>query len=586
MAGQSFVEWSGGNQSVVPTTPATSPTPSVRGQSFREWSGGTQLPSSKPMVFKVGEGLNPAQQSVAQDVLSKEVIPVGVNAPINPEDINIKVPFTGDKYLSVKSPFSEPIVHDGKIKFNEPNIFSGKTDNKFGITKEQLLKDASNAATTVTNFVANLPSDILQSIPRALLTVYKEGKFFGGEGTDQLTPFEQSLYGGEEYVNVNKDISNRIKNGDGILSAYLGGISQKVLDVAFGADTFARGATTLSKALEVPNVYSKIEAWKSLGSPKDAAEAKSNYIKLAQQLHPDKVGGSDIAFQNLQKAKSLLGENFNEIPSIKDSFKTKASKYLEWVGRQTRLTDPILSPNLKMKSEDVAPVDLNLPQIPQELPQAPLETPTPTPEGIPTAPTTAEALASAEAKVAAAPVVEATQAGLKTAPSPFAKTLEKTAIDAGITKGFGEVAGYTPSTIEEQSRLTKEVFDTGDNEILDILKGNKSLPQGLKGGPFVIGVEEYLKINPNEEIAYALANSPLASGVSESASELGLMQQRNPDSAVAKITEIKKAREAKVGKVKTEKVRKAVSKLTEATKKVNLDKVDLDWDNFLEEITC
>lgn len=184
------------------------------------------------------------------------------------------------------------------------------------------------------------------------------------------------------------------------------------------------------------------------------------------------------------------------------------------------------------------------------------------------------------------PVEAATQTGLKTAPSPYAKSLEQSAIDRGITKGFAEIAGYTPSTLKEQSDLTNQVIRSGPENIASILRGTKPLPLGLKGGPFTVGIETWLKTNPNEEIAYALANSPLTSGVSEGASELGLMQERNPDSAGAKVNKIKKTRETKTGKVKTEKIKKGIQKIADATREVNLSKEDLSWDNFLDSITC
>ncbi len=287
--------------------------------------------------------------------------PITDEANLNPSNINIKIPFTGGSFISIPSPFSDPGT---PTKFNASLPFK----NAQPFAQAPQLGDIGKAENEVVNFFANVPSAIIQAIPRALETVYHEAKVFGKPNApvEDLSKIGQSLYGSKQYAPVNTDISNRIKNGDGVLSAYLGGISTKVLDVAVGADVFARGATTLSKVLDTPSDFSKVEAWKTLGSPSTPEEAQANYRKLAQQLHPDKTGGSDVGIKVLNQARNLLGKDLENIPSAIDTLKSKASQYLEWIGRQTKLKDPVLTPNLKLRSEEKGGGrSLDLKQIPE-----------------------------------------------------------------------------------------------------------------------------------------------------------------------------------------------------------------------------
>ena len=79
-----------------------------------------------------------------------------------------------------------------------------------------------------------------------------------------------------------------------------------------------------------------------------------------------------------------------------------------------------------------------------------------------------------------------------------------------------------------------------------IIRGEIELPKGLKGTSAIIAMEEYLKKNPNAEMAYELANSPLVSETSAAAQELRIAAEREPDSFTAKIQELKRNLENEV----------------------------------------
>lgn len=240
---------------------------------------------------------------------------------LNQPDINVKVPFT-QKYVSVPS------------MFDDPRAFGGNKDN---IVNKGV------------NMIANLPSDIIQSIPRALVTIKKEKETTGKTTSEHLSPFLAAMYGSPEYENVNTDIQKRIANGDGVLSSYLGGISGKTLDVVFGASVAAGALTKTAEILARGDNYSKIEAWKTLGSPKSEAELTANYKKYAQQFHPDKPTGNASAMTTVNDAKSIIDKT--GLPTTIDFAKQNGAKYTEWLGLQTELgpAEHFLKPDIEMK---------------------------------------------------------------------------------------------------------------------------------------------------------------------------------------------------------------------------------------------
>ncbi len=225
---------------------------------------------------------------------------------------------------------------------------------------------------------------------------------------------------------------------------------------------------------------------------------------------------------------------------------------------------------------------------------------------IPKAPTVEEAKAASEAKVASETlnaekdtntgllefienttlepitVEESTPRGT----SKIAKSVNQKSIEASLTKGFSELAGYGKITIKDQSERASSFIESNLEDAKKVLTGELDLPKGLKGTALIKGFEDYLKKNSDTELAYKLANSPLITGTSEAAQELRLAAERDPDSATSKIQEIKKTREEKLNKPKRDRIKKDVQKIKEASKEINLTKEDLAWDSFLDSITC
>lgn len=165
------------------------------------------------------------------------------------------------------------------------------------------------------------------------------------------------------------------------------------------------------------------------------------------------------------------------------------------------------------------------------------------------------------------------------------KSIETKAVEAKLTKGYDNLPQVEKINIKEQAKLATDLINSDRQKARAIIRGEEPLPQGLRATSLISAMEEYIKTHPNPEIAYELANSILTKETSYAAQELRLAAERQPDSFAAKMLEIKRAKEKQVKNV-DKKIKEGKKELKQETEKVNLEKEDLIWDNFLKKISC
>jgi len=160
-------------------------------------------------------------------------------------------------------------------------------------------------------------------------------------------------------------------------------------------------------------------------------------------------------------------------------------------------------------------------------------------------------------------------------PSPHATKIREGLIEKGIAKDMKGIAEYTPTTIKEQAKIMSPLLKDKER-FKRVLRGGEDLPQGAKPG----AVKTAVDLANDPELMRLYTNSEYAGIVSENASNMGIMQKNNPDSAVNKMLDVKKARKEKVMKPREKFVSR---KLKEAIKlDVSFEKLD----SFIKEITC
>lgn len=170
-------------------------------------------------------------------------------------------------------------------------------------------------------------------------------------------------------------------------------------------------------------------------------------------------------------------------------------------------------------------------------------------------------------------------------PSGLALSIAQDNLSKKMMKELTEVAGYSATTIAEQSALAAELL-TDIDKTRAVIRGDEELPPGLRGSYLIFAAEDYLKKHNNPDMVMELLSSPLVSFVSQSASELSMLQNREKDGPVKRLEHIKAIRTKKAERTVSTETKKTARSVTTETKKNNLSKDDTIWETFLDEIKC
>ncbi len=169
--------------------------------------------------------------------------------------------------------------------------------------------------------------------------------------------------------------------------------------------------------------------------------------------------------------------------------------------------------------------------------------------------------------------------------SGVAKQIEAKAVEKGLVdKGYNELANYDSSTIKEQSNLaTKYSVD----EINKIATGESPLPKELKPGTPLSIAEDYAIKNNDIDLLRKLAKSPLATQISDAASELSLSRMRDSNSPVTIARDIYKTKEEAFKKKYNGKtIKEVVDKQVAKGEKMIKPPKAFDWSAIIKEVRC
>lgn len=221
------------------------------------WDFFTGEKISKPMEFKVGEGLTPEQARKAQEVITKPTIPVGEE---------IKLPFIQKAVTIPKGPIEEII-----------------------------------------KYTAELPEKVARSIAQTGEILAKGGALPEIKGKSRQ-PYQVSTYQEDA-----QKIFNAVIEGD--LPLVYGALPfvQVPLDISFLSSTLASGRNAIIKGLQPAN-EAKVAAWEFLGKPAEK-ELSLRVRELQQTFHPDKPFGDAAVSSQINQAYDILKQG---MPSMKE----------------------------------------------------------------------------------------------------------------------------------------------------------------------------------------------------------------------------------------------------------------------------
>ncbi len=175
-------------------------------------------------------------------------------------------------------------------------------------------------------------------------------------------------------------------------------------------------------------------------------------------------------------------------------------------------------------------------------------------------------------------------------PAKVAISIEAKAREKKITEQF-TLAEYEPITIKKQIALINKVMAENIDKAKRMVTGEEPLDNNIKGAMLVKMMEDYAMDNRDGDLILGIINSPLVVETSEAGQTLRLIRERVPDSATAKLQEVKKEREdvaekKRRGKTKTQAkadIRKSLDDKIETSKK-KIGKYA--WESLIKEITC
>jgi len=187
--------------------------------------------------------------------------------------------------------------------------------------------------------------------------------------------------------------------------------------------------------------------------------------------------------------------------------------------------------------------------------------------------------------------VEPTKTVKKTIPTPGKKVKASkvaVSIEQNLNKKFENLAGFETINIKDQSNRVSKLIDKDIQKVRDIVSGKESLPNGLRAGMLIKGVEEYATQKNDIDLLRSLAVSPLVAETSVHAQELRLLAERDKGSVLSQMQEVASER-AKVFEKRTKKkankaIKEETAKIKKEVEKVKINKYD--WNNFIKSIEC
>ena len=185
-----------------------------------------------------------------------------------------------------------------------------------------------------------------------------------------------------------------------------------------------------------------------------------------------------------------------------------------------------------------------------------------------------------------APKITQESINVKKTPSKIGLSIERKAVESGISKKFEGVAGYDKITIKDQAARATDLLTKDFEQARRIIRGEEDLPANLRGTALISAMEEHIKKTGDGTLAQELANSPLVSRTSAAAQELRLAAEREPDSLAVRLRQLRDAKEEGLKKRTGQKPEEAIKKEVDQIK-VKVKKPDkYDWKNFIDTIEC
>lgn len=178
------------------------------------------------------------------------------------------------------------------------------------------------------------------------------------------------------------------------------------------------------------------------------------------------------------------------------------------------------------------------------------------------------------------------EAPARTKPSKLAQGVEEKAIANKLTAGFEGKPEYETVTVPEQAKMAADLIRKDPAKAVRIAMGAEHPEGGLLPESVFVAVENHATANKDVNLLRELATtSSLSSQATAMGQRISMLAARDPNSAVAAIQKISKAREEAAAKRYGPKAKAA----TKAQIRVEIKAANSNpktWKAFIEQITC
>jgi len=287
----------------------------------------------KPALdFKVGEGLTPEQKIKAEQIVRKPA------------------PVLNNKQSS---------AYWGNLIKTEFTPRTNAVPIRRLFAKEPTLTKAPPIATQL----GGLGFRLIEAVPKAVATIGGELKA-GFKPTTVKSNIDLRRFGFDKpnYVTASKEVTDRINKGENPFIAGLNVLSNKSLDVAFGASLFGDLAKLSTSILLSGGPEAKIEAQNVI----DAFKSKQKEVFARLKNAPLDV--REKALADISNAKTQAEKVLKKLgkPNSFDRARVSASRYTELIGRQTEVKDlgNFLNPDINLKTPKITPAPIGTKQLP------------------------------------------------------------------------------------------------------------------------------------------------------------------------------------------------------------------------------
>jgi hypothetical protein len=299
---------------------------------------------------------------------------------------------------------------------------------------------------------------------------------------------------------------------------------------------------------------------------------------------PDNTGGTPKGFVNTTGQMSEL-EN-----TLFTAAKNKAEKRLGRDLNQQEVSNLFNSTKKVVAEKMPSPAtETPVPSLPETV--SPAE-PTPAPpvaEPTPPVPT-AETHQAVEPPISSQPPkAEAVPANPPTegdTVSGNSTRIQQVALEKKLTNTMGDLPQYKSLNMKDQAKQALDLVTNDRQKAIDIVDGKANPPDGIHPQAVHQALEVMATKEGNGELLTKLAKSHINTELSEGAQKLRLAAERDPNSPVEQIRQLRESRVKMAEKRSGTTVAKETAKASTAVKASTRIASKQDLANFIKELTC